>query len=320
MFGFSHQKKAMFFRQLATMVGSALSLDRSVATAGTGTLPQAQEMAKRIVAGDSMSACFARYPHLFSHYEVQLIKIGETSGTLDDQLKILATELEVSYRLRQSLISKLMYPVFVAHMAIFVPPIVVLITKGPADYARLTLGMLIPIYVIVGTLWLLYRMSSTIGGFRTLVDGALGYVPVIGKVLKLLALTRFTRALAHLLDAGTLPYHAYQLAAITCGNNWVRGRLLGAYKRLGDERKLSEWMQASNLFSLTCISLVSSGEQTGQFGKMLAKTSEMLEMEYQESVHLVMTLLPVLTLLGVGALVGVRVYSMVKDYVQLLNL
>jgi type IV pilus assembly protein PilC len=320
MFGFSHQKKALFFRQLATMVGASLSLDRAVATAGTGILAQAPEMAKRIVNGDSMSACFARYPHLFSHYEVQLLKVGETSGTLDDQLKILATELEVSYRLRQSLTSKLVYPVLVAHMAVFVPPIVVLITKGPADYARVTLGMLLPIYVIFGTLWLLYRASSTLGGFRAFVDGLLAWVPVIGKVLKLLALTRFTRALAHLLNAGTAPYHAYQLAAVTCGNNWVSSRLLAAYKRLGDERKVSEWMHASNLFSVTCVSLVSSGEETGQFGKMLAKTSEMLEMEYQASVHLVMTLLPVFTLLSVGALVGVRVYSMVKDYVQLLNL
>lgn len=320
MFGFSHQKKALFFRQLATMVGASLSLDRAVATAGTGILAQAPEMAKRIVAGDSMSACFARYPHLFSHYEVQLLKVGEASGTLDDQLKILATELEVSYRMRQSLTSKLVYPVLVAHMAIFVPPIVVLITKGPADYARVTLGMLIPIYVILGTLWLLYRLSSSLGGFRSFIDSVLACVPVIGKVLKLLALTRFTRALAHLLNAGTLPYHAFQLAAVTCGNNWVSGRLLSAYKKLGDERKLSEWMHASNLFSITCVSLVSSGEETGQFGKMLAKASELLEMEYQASVHLVMTLLPVLTLLGVGAMVGVRVYWMVKDYVQLLNL
>lgn len=320
MFGFSHQKKALFFRQLATMVGASLSLDRAVATAGTGILAQAPEMAKRIVGGDSMSACFARYPPLFSHYEVQLLKVGEASGTLDDQLKILATELEVSYRMRQSLTSKLVYPVLVAHMAIFVPPIVVLITRGPADYARLTLGMLIPIYVVLGSLWLLYRLSSTVGGFRSLIDSLLACVPVIGKVLKLLALTRFTRALAHLLNAGTLPYHAFQLAAVTCGNNWVSGRLLSAYKKLGDERKLSEWMHASNLFSITCVSLVSSGEETGQFGKMLAKASELLEMEYQASVHLVMTLLPVLTLLSVGAMVGVRVYWMVKDYVQLLNL
>lgn len=320
MFGFSYQKKALFFRQLATMVGSGLSLDRAIATAGVGTLPQAAEMARRLVGGDSMSACFARYPHLFSDYEVQIVRTGETSGTLDNQLKILAEELERGYRLRQSLQSKLVYPVFVGHMAVFIPPLVVLIQKGPAAYFRMTLGMLLPLYLVAGCIAVLYRLSGRLGAVRSFIDAVMSHVPVLGQVLKLLALTRFTRALSHLLEAGTLPYHAYQLAAITCGNSWVCGRLMGGFRKVGQDGRVSLWMQESRLFSLTALSLASSGEETGQFGAMLAKISELLEVEYQSRVHLVMTLLPVLTLLGVGALVGFRVVGMIKDYIRLLNL
>ncbi len=277
-------------------------------------------MAQGIVSGDSLSKSLSRYPALFSEYEVQITRVGESSGTLDNQLVILADELERGYQLRQSLMSKLAYPLLVAHMAVFIPPLVLLIQSGPEAYFRLTLGTLIPIYIVFGFLTVLYRSGHSVGPVRTLIDSLLAWVPVLGNVLKLLALTRFLRTLGHLLEAGTLPYHAFQLAAQTCGNNRVRGILISGYNRLGQDRKISEWMQASGIFQPTSISLVASGEESGRMASMLGKAAELVESEYREKLHLVMTVLPVLMLLGVGLIVGARVYMMVKSYVQLLNL
>ncbi|MFN8607709.1 MAG: type II secretion system F family protein [Vulcanimicrobiota bacterium] len=308
--GFPLKNKTVFFRQLATMITSALPLDRAITTAGTGLLPQAREIAQKILAGSNFSQALAAYPFLFSEYEVAMIHTGETSGTLDTQLNVLARELEQTHQLVQSLTSKLVYPVFVSHFAIFVPSLVVLIKDGVEAYFRLTLGTLLPIYVVLGVLWSGYRLGTTTGTFRYVIDTGLNLVPVLGSVLRLLALTRFTRALAHLVEAGTLPYHAFQVAARACGNSWVRSQLYTSYRKLGTDGKLSQMMIRSCLFPVTVTSLVESGEETGQMGPMLAKGAELLEMEYRSRVNLIMTVLPVLMLLAVGGLVGFRVYKL----------
>ena len=308
--GFPLTNKTVFFRQLATMITSALPMDRAITVAGTGLLPQAKAIAQSILAGNSFSEAMAAYPFLFSEYEVAMIATGETSGTLDTQLNVLAGELEQTHKLVQSLKSKMLYPILVAHVALFVPPLVVLVKDGVEPYLKMTLGLLIPIYVVLGVLWTCYRLGTSTGSFRYVIDTGLNLVPVLGSVLRLLALTRFTRALAHLIEAGTLPYHAFQVAARACGNSWVRSRLYTSYGRVGPEGKLSQMMGLAYLFPVTVTSLVESGEETGQMGPMLAKGAELLEMEYQAKVNLIMTILPVLMLLGVGGLVGFRVYKL----------
>lgn len=308
--GFPLKNKTVFFRQLATMITSALPLDRAITTAGTGLLPQAREIGQKILAGNSFSQALAAYPLLFTEYEIAMIHTGETSGTLDVQLNVLAKELEQTHQLVSSLKSKMVYPVFVAHFAVFVPSLVVLIKDGVEPYFRLTLGTLIPIYIVLGVLWTGYRLGTTTGSFRYLIDTIINMVPVLGKVLRLLALTRFTRALSHLVDAGTLPYHAFQVAARACGNSWVRSQLYTSYKRCGSDAKLSQMLGLSHLFPITVTSLVESGEETGQMGPMLAKGAELLEMEYRDKVNLIMTILPVMMLLAVGGLVGFRVYKL----------
>lgn len=317
--GFSLKKKALFYRQAATMIGSGLSLDRAVSTAGLTLLPEARQISQNITNGSSMSKAFAAYPWLFSEYEVALLHTGETSGTLENQLQVLADELEQNYRLLSTLQSKLAYPILVAHVAVFVPPIVVLVMQGLEPYLKLTLGTLIPIYLLLGVAWSLYRMSSR-GSLRYVLDTLLNLVPILGSVLKLLALVRFTRAMGHLLEAGTLPYHALQLATRACGNSLVESQIMGSYRKLGQEARASQWMQQSQLFSPTVVSLVASGEETGSMAAMFAKASELLEMEFRDRVHLVMTILPVLMLLAVGALVGWRCVQLLGGYVKMLNL
>lgn len=311
--GFPLQKKTVFFRQMATMITSALPIDRAITTSGSGgILPQASTIAQQVLGGKSFSQALATYPLLFSQYEIALINTGEITGTLDVQLNVLAKELEQNQQLTQALYAKMLYPIFVAHFAVFVPSLVVLVQDGFAPYLRLTLGTLLPIYAILGLLWTCYRLGSSSNYFRYMIDTGLNLVPIIGKALRLSALTRFTRSLSHLIEAGTLPYHSFQTASAACGNTWVSSQLQASYRKTGSDGKVSQMMKQSHLFPITVLSLVESGEETGQPGPLLAKAAELLEMEYHNRVHMVMTILPVLVLLGVGVLVGLRVYSLLK--------
>jgi type II secretory pathway component PulF len=317
--GFPLKKKAIFFRQAATMISSGLAIDRAVSTAGLTTLPEAAKISRAITSGSSLSKAMSAYPWLFSEYEIAILNTGETSGTLDRQLQVLADELEQNYRLLQTLKSKLAYPILVAHVAVFVPPLVVLVMQGLKPYLQLTLGTLLPVYLVMGLAWLIHRLSSQ-GSLRYLLDTALSLTPILGNVLRLLALVRFTRAMSHLLEAGTLPYHALQLASRACGNSVVESHLYTSFNKLGKDARASEWMQRSGQFNPTIVSLVASGEETGAMAAMFGKAAELLEMEFRDRVHLVMTVLPVLMLLGVGVLVGWRCVNILGGYIKLLSL
>lgn len=314
--GFSLQNKALFYRQLSAMVTAALSLDRAVTSAGAATLKQAPALADRIRQGDSMAVAFSRFPNLFSEYEIEMIRSAELSGSLDRSLQILANELERSNTLQKSLMSKLAYPVLVAHMAVFVPSLVILVQSGLPAYLWATLGIIIPVYVV----GLLLYVSYTSGVLRAPLDTLMIHTPVLGSALRLLACTRFVRGMGHLVEAGTLPYHAYAVAAKACGSSWLRAHLGAGYRKVGDQGTMSQWMIASQSFTPTVTSLVHSGEETGQFGPMLNKAAELLEQDYVHKVQAVTTVLPVLALLSVGGLVGYRCYGMIQDYLKLLDL
>lgn len=303
--GFPLQKKSIFFRQLATMVDAALPLSSALATAGKQVAPKlAREMADQVDAGERLSAVMARYPHFFSDYEISMVSTGEISGNLDGQLGALADGVEKSWRLQQEVSSKLVYPVLVLHAAVFIPPLYVLVTQSPAAYLKLTLGLLIPAYLVTFLVWAIYRFSGQSQGMRKFMDSALAMTPILGAPFKTLGLARFCNSMSYLAESGFNPDQAVQIAAGSCGSAYVGDRILAAQERLGKGSRLSQVLTASGVFNPLFVSMVATGEESGQLSRLLAKAGEHLDTELKTQTHRIMTVLPILLLLGVGVVVG----------------
>jgi type II secretory pathway component PulF len=320
LFGFSLHSKSLFFRQVATMVTAALPISKAVQTAGVGSKPKlAVEMSGLIDKGYAFSQVLARYPHYFSDYEVAVVKAGEGSGTLDRQLQMLATELENTYFQQKALMGKLAYPILVAHCAVFIPPLVLLVQKGPSAYFHLTLGILVPFYVIMFLLLLFYRAGAQSGSFRRAFDGFLAFVPILGGVVRLMATTRLMRVLSNLTESGFLPDKAIMVATESCGNAWIAGCVMGAWRAIGDTARTSQVMTRSRVFTPTTCAMVASGEESGQMGMLMAKAGEMMEAELQSRLNMLVTVFPALMMIGVGGMVGFIVIKIFGGYNDLLK-
>lgn len=310
--GLSAQKKAVFFRQLSTMVASGLPVSRAVHTASQAGLEEiGKEIASAIDHGSTLAEALAKFPYHFDPYEVAMAKAGETAGQLDRQLMELAKSSEAAWALGKSITGKLVYPVIVLHGAIFLPPLFLLVKDGPAAYISTVLMVLVPLYVIFGSALLSYRLFRTHGGPRRLLDHTLARLPIIGPPMKLAARIRFFEALGNLVEAGFLPDQAIPLASEACGNYWLRDSVMEAWKVVGHDNPISEVLRRSKSFSFIELGLIVSGEEAGRFAQTLKKAAETLRPDFEAQVHRLTTILPVVLLFIVGGIVGlVAVKSM----------
>ncbi len=312
LFGFPAQQKAIFFRQLATMVHSGLPVSRAVNTAsqqGLGAI--GNRMASLIDHGSTLSEAMGRFPYHFDRYEIAMAKAGESAGQLDRQLQELAKSAEASWLLGKKITSKLVYPVVVLHAAVLLPPLFLLVKDGFAAYLKTILLILVPVYVLVSGLLLSYRLFRTQGGPRRLMDHTLCSLPIVGTPLRFAARIRFFEALGNLVEAGFLPDQAIPLAAESCGSYWLRDRVIEAWKLIGKESPISAVLRQSRAFSMVELGLLVSGEESGRFAPTLKKAADTLRPDFDAQVHRLATVLPILLLLGVGGIVGfVAVQSM----------
>lgn len=305
LFGLSPQTKAVFFRQLATMVHSGLPVSRAVHTAGQAGMAEiASEISGLIDHGSTLAEALARFPYHFDRYEIAMAKAGETAGQLDRQLMELAKTSEATWALTKSITGKMVYPMVVLHGAILLPPLFLLVKDGPEAYLRTVLMVLIPLYLVMVSTFLSYRFFRTHGGPRRLFDHFFTAMPLVGPPMKLSARIRFFEALGNLVEAGFLPDQAIPLAAESCGNFWLRDQVMEAWKILGHDNPISDILRKSKAFSHIELGLVVTGEESGHFAATLKKSAESLKPDFEAHVHRLTTVMPVVLLLIVGGIVG----------------
>jgi type II secretory pathway component PulF len=321
--GFPLQHKSLFYRQLATMINAASSISASVRVAASlYDKMLGEEMARLIDQGYKLSQVLTRYPHYFSDYEIAVVSAGEYSGRLDEQLLGLATELEKNHQLEYSFRAKLFYPALILHCSIFIPPIVILVTKGMAAYMRATMGILIPLYIVWFSLMLAYRLASQSGGMRRTMDSVILWIPLVGGAVKMLCLTRCLRALGNLYETGILPDKALQVACQSCGNQEIAAQIESVQRKLGDQVPVSRVLAVSRVFPKMVTSMMETGEQSGVPSKMLLKVAEHLEQEANLKIHRLATLAPVFALFFAAGAVAWQVFGvfggLLKTYQQLM--
>lgn len=315
LFGLPAQEKVVFYRQLATMVGSGLSIGRAASTAsqqGKTLSGIGNEIASDVDSGSSLSGALTKFPYHFDSYELAMIKAGEASGQLDIQLKELANSLEANWILTNKISSKLVYPIIILHAAILLPPLFLLVKDGIEAYLKTVLAVLIPLYLLAAGCALSYRLFRSQGGPRRLLDHLLAHTPILGPTLKLAARIRFLDLTSSLIEAGLLPDQAIPLAADSCNNFWLRDAIILSWQAIGKESPISQVLRQSRAFSTLELGLVVSGEESGSFASTLKKAADSLRPDFEAQVHRLATILPILLLLAVGGVVGfIAVKSMV---------
>ncbi len=317
--GVGPKDKAIFYRQLVTMLAAGMPLYQALTTMAQG-LPNKrlasvlEQIAQDVLAGGRISEAMARFPWIFTRLELRMVNAGEVGGLLENVLNRLADYMEREWQLRLKIAQRTLYPRLVFLAFIFIPPIPTLVLAGPGPYFAsivLTWG---PILLLVFGLWIFFRYLLQSQAVRDFYDQVKLAIPVVGPLVRKLAIARFARSMAALYGAGVSPSSSLATAAETAGNAVLERNLRRITPAIEKGASLSESMTLLYFFPPMFTGMVSTGEQTGNLDQMLDKAAEYYENEATHATMQLVVILGVVLLLIMAVVVAITVIGFYTGY------
>ena len=325
---------ALFTRQLAVMVDAGLPLVQSLDILGRQErhpmlARSILKVRREVEGGSSLAAAMRTQPRTFDALYTNLVAAGETGGVLDAVLKRLAGHIEKTVRLKRDVTSALVYPATVVAAAAIVVGLILwkVVPAFSTLFEGLGAELPLPTRTVIGASDLVVRhgwvgLAAAAAGvvavrrYRTTVPGRLASdrmllrAPLVGPLLRHVAVSRIARTLSTLLGAGVPIVQALDIAARTAGNAAMERAVVST--RIGIERgkPLSVPLRAAAVFPPLVVQMVQVGETTGSLDAMLARLADFYEEEVDRAVRQLLTLLEPVLIVVLGAVVGGIVISM----------
>jgi type IV pilus assembly protein PilC len=317
--GVSVKDLALFYRQFATLVKAGLTLHQSLTTLQQQTTSAPLraiigEMALSVGSGQPISPVMKRYPRVFTELQIRLVEAGEAGGLLHVLLARLADYLEQEWEVRQEIKRRTLYPKILLAAVLFIPNIPILIFQGFVAYLQACLSLAVPIALVCLAVYVVMRYALTNPAFARGYDDAKLLIPVIGPLVRKLALGKMLRALSCLFDAGVPIGSALETAAGTAGNRAMAARLGKVIPMVQQGVPLTEALRATGDLPPMALSMVATGEQAGGMGDMLAKTSDYYDAEARHSITQLTVILGVVLLLIMAVIIGMKVIGFYSGY------
>jgi type IV pilus assembly protein PilC len=291
-----------------------------------------------VESGTTLSAAMARHPKVFDSLYTNMIAAGETGGILDTILQRLSTFIEKIVKLKRALRSAMIYPATILTVAIGVVAIILwkvipvfatlfegfnvelpLLTRVVITASRLMehYAIFIIILIVVGIIGL-GRYYKTDKG-RHVIDRALLKTPILGQILRKIAVARFTRTLATLLSSGVPILEGLNITAKTSGNAVLEDVIYELRQRIEGGGTMADPMRQSGFFPPMVTQMVSVGESTGEMDTMLVKVADYYEEEVDVVVANLLTVLEPVMMVFLGVVVGGIVISMYLPLFKLIK-
>lgn len=326
--GIPMKEKVVFMRQMATMIGAGLPLNRALEImVQQATNPKFKKVLKdvsdSVQSGKSLSTSFREQEDVFDSITLNLIEAGEESGNLEVILGKLATELEERDSLNRKIKSAMIYPaiIFVVIIAVVLIMMLVLIPSMSDIYkdfdaelpwiTKMLMGMsafiikywwaLIIIFLL---LYLGFRYYRSTAKGRKVLDKIILKLPIVGKLVSKTQIAQFTRILALLLSSGLSIVKALELTGQSLGNSVFKNVVMDAKDEVEKGGPLAIPIARSEYFPLLVSSMISVGEETGEIDAVLNKVSEYYKEEVDVATSNLSTILEPLLLIIMGVAVG----------------
>jgi Type II secretory pathway, component PulF len=334
---------AIFSRQLSVLIDAELPLIQSL-----GLLAEQQknkyfsrvitEIKEDVEAGSAFNQALRKHPKVFDDLYCNLVASGEQSGSLDVMLRRLAEYQENMIKLRAKVRQAMIYPsaiiTFAILVAIFMLWKVIPVFGGiyqelGAELPALTAFVLalsrfvqrFIIFIFLGLVGLVFffnRWRKTPVG-RESVDRTMLKIPIMGNLMKKIALSRFTRTLSTLISGGVPMLESLRIASTTTGNVVIERQIMNARQMVAEGKSLNDALKEAGQgqFPTMMVQMVNVGESTGTLDEMLSKLASFFDDEVDNAVSALLSALEPLVLIFVGGIVGGLVISM---YLPLFNL
>jgi type IV pilus assembly protein PilC len=335
---------AIFTRQFSVMIDAGLPLVQCLEIlAGQ----QENKLFQKVLAatrasvegGATLSAAMRAHPKVFDALYVNMVEAGETGGILDTILQRLSTYIEKAVKLKRAVQSASVYPIGV--MTIAGAVVILLLWKVVPIFATLFAGLGVdlplPTKIVIGMsnfigsifgLLILVAIAGTVIGIkvwyatprgRFILDSILLKLPVMGILLRKIAVARFTRTLGTLIASGVPILEGLDITARTAGNAVVERALQQVRKSLEEGKSLTEPLKDSEVFPGMVTQMIAVGEQTGAMDAMLQKIADFYEEEVDAAVKDLLTALEPIMIVFLGVVVGGVVISMYMPLFSLIG-
>ena len=308
MLGLDH--RVVFFRELATMVKSGVSIGEALGL--LETRPGSPELraaiahcSRQVSAGERFSQAMEKYPKVFSPLNTAMVRAGEESGRLDETLGEAADYLEREQELRQMLSRETFYPKILIVAVIVIPlatnVVIAAVTPNAGNPVSVLGGALLTylgVFVLIVAAWfaLKHFTSSTQGAEA--VDRFKLRVPLIGPIIAQLAWAKVCRAIAALYKAGMSSSESLELAGTSSGNRHIEQTVRGAVKHVQKGTPLSEALTKSGYVPDLPLRMLQTGEETGDIDSTLGKVADYFEAQSQTSIRrLSLLIVPIATVI-----------------------
>jgi len=317
-------RRADFYQRLGQLVGvgfpllQALEQIKRNPPSPSYRAPVSRAL-EEIAAGSTLTEALQRGGSWLPVFDIALLQAGEHSGRLDACFRMLADYYTGRARLARQMISDLAYPVFLLHFAVFIFPFAQFFLSGNwAVYLRQTLGVLLPLYVVVG---LMVFMAQNRHGepWRAFLELLLHPIPVLGRARQYLALARLAAALEALLSAGVTIIEAWELAATASGSPALRRAVLRWRPRVNGGETPAEVVSASRHFPELFASQYAAGEISGQLDDTLRRLRAYYQEEGSRKLHAMAQWTSRFIYLGVVLMIAWRILSFYMGYFNMVR-
>jgi type IV pilus assembly protein PilC len=321
-------------RQFATMINSGLSLLRALSILAEQTENKAlakvlAEVRGAVETGQSLSSAFARHPRVFPPLMINMVRAGEVGGFLDSVLLQVAANFESEVKLRGKIKSAMTYPVVVFCIAIvavigmllFIVPVFTKMFEDlggelPAptkvlvflsDALRVGAVPMVVAAIAGALVWSRVKHHDRV---RDVVDPVKLRMPVFGPLYQKVAISRFSRNLGTMLNAGVPILQSLEIVGETSGNVVLRRAAASVEESVRRGESLAGPLAQHSVFPPMVVQMLAVGEDTGAIDTMLHKISDFYDTEVEATTEALTSLIEPLMIAVLGGIIGAMIIAL----------
>jgi type IV pilus assembly protein PilC len=332
----SEKQLLLFTRKLSAMLSSGLPIVPALEmlrdqSENEGIKKILSSIVEEVNSGISISKSFERYPDTFDSVYLNLIKAGESSGSLEKFLDKICQSLEKKIKIMSSLRSALTYPiillvvaigVIIVMMTFVVPvfaemysnmgkalPLPTQIIMNISNWIRSPFAILFVILLFIGFIFFKKKVNSNLT-LKRKVDEKLLRLPIFGDLIRNSAIARIATVLSNLVSAGVGLIEAIEISRLSIRNEFLKEALENMKRDVFSGMSLEAILKKDNRFPETFKAFIGVGERTGKLNDMLASIAKYYEEEFDGSVDRLSQLLEPVMIVFLGTTIGFILVAM----------
>jgi type IV pilus assembly protein PilC len=324
----------IFTRQLSTMIDAGLPLVQCLQILGK---QQDNKTFKKVLTtiqsdvetGTTLADAMRKHPKAFDNLYANMIEAGELGGILDTILSRLATFKEKAMALQKKIKGAMTYPAICLGISLVILTVILVFVVPVFDKMFKDFGSTLPaptqividmsnffksniifiILAIVVFIWIFKKVYATEKG-RLKIDYMILWAPIIGTLVRKVAVSKFTRTLSTMLQSGVPILDALQVVARTSGNMIIERAVIRVAESIAEGRPIAEPLEESGVFPNMVVQMIHVGESVGALDTMLEKIADFYDEEVNQAVENLTAMIEPFMMVFLGGMIGGLVVAM----------